>query len=647
MSHLVIARKWRPGLFEEVVGQQHVVKTLSNAVESGRVGHAYLFSGPRGVGKTTVARILAKCLNCEKGPTSTPCNECASCVGVKNGSSVDVLEIDAASNTGVDNIRELRENVRYAPSLSRHKVYIIDEVHMLSGAAFNALLKTLEEPPPHVIFVFATTEPHKIPLTIHSRCQRFDFRRIPLGEVNAHLKKVAVAEGVAIDDEAVYIITRESEGSLRDAQSLLEQVIAFAGEKVTGGDVSEVLGLMDRTLLLELLGVVLEKNPAKSMNTDEKIHDFGYDFKKVASELLEHVRDLIVVKVLSGEAGSSAGATLPELPDSELKKLKSLAENVSLDTLQLLFAVLSKGYEEVSRSSVPRFSLEMALLRAARLEDLTPVGELIETLEGLKNTSFEARGEGAGGAGAGDGADRGALAKDKGAGKGVTRLSKTQGHGSNKGAGARSTSVAGKDTARALSRESAPSETVAAAPTLGDEDPSAESVKGASTGINGGLDGGIADTEGLLDFVKQKNGRLHGILKSASPSLEGTVLRVVPGPEDIGFIKARTDAIETVCTEYLKRKVKLDIIEGGQAGEPRAMKTRAKETGLPAEASPELPSEVSAKAPSKSVSKGSPENSQGGSQGNSQKAANDDGLVNEARRILGARVIEDRRRGNV
>ncbi len=388
MSYQVIARKWRPSAFEEVVGQDHVVRTLSNAVSSGRIGHAYLFSGPRGVGKTTVARILAKCLNCSEGPTATPCRECAMCRAVANGSSVDVLEIDGASNTGVDNIRELRESVRYAPSHGRYKIYIIDEVHMLSESAFNALLKTLEEPPPHVIFIFATTEPHKIPLTIHSRCQRFDFRRIPLKKIGEHLGRIIREEGVKVEEDALYLIARESEGSLRDAQSLLEQVISFSGSEVGAGDVVDALGLMDRSVIFELTEAVLEKDAARCLNIVEKIHDFGYDLKKVSTELIEHIRDLVVIKV-SGD-GALAG-----LPEGEAKRLEALGECVGLERLQMLFGIFTRGYEEVVRSSTPRFSLEMMLVRASRLEDMKPVGELIARLEGLRHRSG-----GQGGAGA-------------------------------------------------------------------------------------------------------------------------------------------------------------------------------------------------------------------------------------------------------
>src|SRR5215468_8693962 len=240
MKYQVIARKFRPQVFNEVIGQSTIVRTLRNAIQTDRVGHAYLFSGPRGVGKTTTARILAKGLNCIKGPTTEPCGECASCVEIASAQSMDVLEIDGASNNGVDSVRELRDNARYAPSRDRYKIFIIDEVHMLSTAAFNALLKVLEEPPTHVVFIMATTERHKLPATILSRCQQFTFRTISALEIQSHLRQIADREGVKIDDRALSYIVKASEGSMRDAQSLLDQIIAFSGQEVVDEDVRDV-----------------------------------------------------------------------------------------------------------------------------------------------------------------------------------------------------------------------------------------------------------------------------------------------------------------------------------------------------------------------------------------------------------------------
>jgi len=278
-SYLVLARKWRPQLFEEVVGQRHITRTLQNAISQKRVAHAFLFTGARGVGKTSSARILAKALNCETGPRINPCNQCTNCQEVTRGTSMDVIEIDGASNRGIDEIRELRENVRYTPAKSRYKIYIIDEVHMLTKEAFNALLKTLEEPPPHVIFIFATTEPHKIPATILSRCQRYDFKRIPFREVIGSLKRIVEEEEIQISQRGFLAIAQESEGSLRDAESLLDQVIAYAGKNIRDEDIAEVLGLIDRKMLSDTIEAIADRDAERCMEVIEHVYHFGYDLQ--------------------------------------------------------------------------------------------------------------------------------------------------------------------------------------------------------------------------------------------------------------------------------------------------------------------------------------------------------------------------------
>src|SRR5512136_2782673 len=343
MSYLVLARKWRPQVFEEVVGQRPITQTLQNAISQNRVAHAFLFTGARGVGKTSTARILAKALNCENGPQINPCNHCTTCREISSGISMDVIEIDGASNRGIDEIRELRENVRYTPAKGRYKIYIIDEVHMLTPEAFNALLKTLEEPPPHVIFVFATTEPHKIPATILSRCQRYDFKRIPLREVIGSLRKIVEKEEIQISQRGLLSIAQESEGSLRDAQSLLDQVIAYAGKNIHDEDVAEVLGLIDRKMLSDTIEAIADRDVERCMKVIEHVYHFGYDLQHFCRELLQYLRNLILIKVSQHPEG------LVELPEEEFMLVKKQAEKFEFEQLNHLFTLLLKGEQETAQ----------------------------------------------------------------------------------------------------------------------------------------------------------------------------------------------------------------------------------------------------------------------------------------------------------
>ncbi len=378
-SYLVLARKWRPQLFEEVVGQRHITQTLQNAISQKRVAHAFLFTGARGVGKTSSARILAKALNCEKGLRMNPCNQCANCQEVTHGTSMDVIEIDGASNRGIDEIRELRENVRYTPAKSRYKVYIIDEVHMLTKEAFNALLKTLEEPPPHIIFIFATTEPHKIPATILSRCQRYDFKRIPLKEVIGSLKRIVEEEEIQISPGGLLSIALESEGSLRDAQSLLDQVIAYAGKNIHDEDIAEVLGLIDRKMLSDAIEAIGDRDVDRCMEVIERVYHFGYDLQHFSRELLQYLRNLILIKISQHPEG------LMELPEEEFMLLKKQAEKFKFDQLNHLFTLLLKGEQETAQSTFPRTMLEMTLIRMATLRPFLPIDEMMKKLEAIES----------------------------------------------------------------------------------------------------------------------------------------------------------------------------------------------------------------------------------------------------------------------
>jgi DNA polymerase-3 subunit gamma/tau len=377
-GYQVLARRLRPQTFEEVVGQEHVTRTLRSAVENGRVAHAFLFAGPRGVGKTTTARLLAKALNCERGPTPKPCNACSNCREITEGTAIDVLEMDGASNRGIDDAREINENVRYRAAKSRFKIYIIDEVHQLTKEAFNALLKTLEEPPPHVKFIFATTEPEKVLPTIVSRCQRYDFRRLAAAEIRDHLEAVVGREGIAISAEGLFLLAREADGSLRDSQSLLEQVVAFAGTTVGDQDLRDILGVADRTVLYDMAEAIVDRQPGRCLELVEQLYRFGYDARRFCRDLLEHLRNLTVAKLFGDEHLRA------DVPPGEIERVRLQAERRTAEDLQRLFRIMLQGDEEIGRSLHPKLVLEMTLVRLATLEALVPIDEILAKLTALE-----------------------------------------------------------------------------------------------------------------------------------------------------------------------------------------------------------------------------------------------------------------------
>ncbi|MFZ5481367.1 MAG: DNA polymerase III subunit gamma/tau [Myxococcota bacterium] len=371
--YVAIARKWRPQTLEEMVGQGHVTRTLKNAIAAGRIHHAFLFTGARGVGKTTAARALARALNCVRGPTAAPCGECGPCVEILAGNNTDVVEIDGASNNSVDDVRDLRDGVRYLPN-GRFRIYIIDEVHMLSKGAFNALLKTLEEPPPHVKFIFATTEVNKIPETILSRVQRFDFKRIPQATVVARLRQICDAEGIAISEAALRMVARAGEGSMRDAQSLLDQVISFGGEHPDDAQVAEILGLVDRSLLYQMLEGLLKSEPERCLDAIERVHDNGHEIAQFTGELMELVRNAALVALSEG------ARRFLDVPEEEKARLAALAEGVPAEQLARTFQVLVEVHDQVARASRPRMVLEMAVARLVAIRPALPIAPLVERL---------------------------------------------------------------------------------------------------------------------------------------------------------------------------------------------------------------------------------------------------------------------------
>lgn len=380
MSYQVIARKWRPKSFDELVGQSHVSQTLLNALRGDRLPHALLFTGPRGTGKTSSARILAKALRCPQAQDFIPCNSCSECIDISEGRSIDVIEIDGASNNGVEAVRELRDTVGYMPSSGKYKLYIIDEVHMLSTSAFNALLKTLEEPPAHVVFVMATTEVHKIPNTILSRCQRFDFRRIPLRRIADQLQHICKTEGIRVDENALWMVARQGDGSMRDSQSLLDQVITFCQGDITLQKVIEILGLTDRALLTNTVSALINRDSQALMGIVEKVSIAGLDPKVFIQDLLEELRHLLIIKMTPHKDRSQ----LVDLPQAEIELLERLAQNFSEEDIQLLFDMALKGGNDIPRSQEPRIILEMLLLRmgaAPRIRSLRKVLEDAPSLE--------------------------------------------------------------------------------------------------------------------------------------------------------------------------------------------------------------------------------------------------------------------------
>ncbi len=375
MAYLVLARKYRPQTFAEMAGQEHVVRTLSNALRSGQLAHAFLFTGPRGVGKTTSARLVAKALNCEKGPTAEPCGRCPPCLEIADGRSVDVVEIDAASNNGVDNVRDIVEAVKYRPARDRFKVFVVDEVHMLSTGAFNALLKTLEEPPPHVKFVLATTDVHKVPETIVSRCQRFDFRRLTQRQIVEQLRRVVEAEGLSLSDGALALVARGAEGGMRDALSTLDRVRAACGDRPSDAEVAEAVGAVDAAAVARICAGLLARDGGAVLAEVAALYERGLEMRRLAEEVVRHLRDVTLAKLVPGVA--------LDLPDVERREVLAQAEGASAAQLARLFDVAQRTVADVRMSEQPRFALEIGLLKGVFLAPGAEVSELLARLEQL------------------------------------------------------------------------------------------------------------------------------------------------------------------------------------------------------------------------------------------------------------------------
>ena len=376
MSYLVLARKWRPKTFDDLVGQDYITQTLKNAISTGKIAHAFIFSGPRGVGKTSSARIVAKALNCINGPTADPCSECSFCNEISEGKSLDVIEIDAASHTGVNDVREIIENIKYLPTSGKNKIYIIDEAHMLSQSAFNALLKTLEEPPPHVLFILATTEVHKIPVTILSRCQRYDFKKVAVDKIKEQLASITSKEKIKIQDETLYIIAQESDGSMRDALSLMDQLIATFGTDIKHEEALTILGILDRTLVRSSLDGILKKDPKFCIDVLNQAIEKGINPKRFAEDLLRSLRYALLIKTCGKESVS-------DISDEDKSSFEVLLKQESVETLENLFNLMLEGAENIQRSFYPQMALELILIKLSTLENIVPLEDIIKRLDSL------------------------------------------------------------------------------------------------------------------------------------------------------------------------------------------------------------------------------------------------------------------------
>lgn len=380
MTYIVLARRWRPQQFDDIIGQEHISKTLSNAIETGRIAHSFIFAGPRGVGKTTAARILAKALNCEKGPTPTPCNTCNICKSITKGSSLDVLEIDGASNRGIDEIRNLRENIRFTPSQGKYRIYIIDEVHMLTKEAFNALLKTLEEPPQHAIFVFATTEIHRVPATILSRCQRFDFKRILTKTIVDHLGKICKKEKITISGDALLQIAKKADGSMRDAQSILDQIISYSGNNISTEEVALALGIIDQDVFFKFTEYILKGDLKELLQACQNIYKDGYDLAEFLVGFEEHLRNLLVTKTLGNTDLLNISEHYNETYLSESKKFE---ENNLLRYIQQVGDIQNS----LKWTTQAQMKFEIGILKLAKMPTTLSIETLLEKIDLIKKKS--------------------------------------------------------------------------------------------------------------------------------------------------------------------------------------------------------------------------------------------------------------------
>jgi DNA polymerase-3 subunit gamma/tau len=588
-SHLVLARKWRPERFSDLVGQEHVTRTLMQALKSGRIAHAFLFTGIRGVGKTTAARILARCLDCAEGPTAEPCGNCAACHEIRAGTALDVVEIDGATYRKIDDARAIIENLGYRPARDRFKIYIIDEAHQLTDQAFNALLKTLEEPPPHVKFILATTEPQKMPETILSRLQRYDFRRIPFAVIRARLHELAGREGVEIDDNALTLLAREASGSMRDGERMLETAIASLGERISESELAAILGVASRTRIFEMIGAILDKDPATALRAVRELNQRGANLESLGGDLLEMVRNLAVAKL---PATSGPNVLLAELPDQEAAELQRLATKASTRDLMRLFRLMADAQEQLVRSSYPDLMLEMMMIRMATLAPVLDADELMRAIGAVGGSSS-----------AGD---------DTG-----NRLPATS----------RPPEIQAPSTRRVRSRaeESAPETSVSmtAAPSSTPAEPNSAPMRRVRFEGEVKADApprvmpapepppvssGAAELPDLRDFIRSRRAALAGFMEQgASLKIDGDLLTVTPRSDIyMRYLHDNRNVIGELASELYGRRIKVEMAGAGATG--TALPARLESPGeAAADSSPAQPTPADApdvKASAEGAAKG-------------------------------------------
>ncbi len=552
-SHLVLARKWRPERFSDLVGQEHVTRTLEQALKTGRIAHAFLFTGIRGVGKTTAARILARCLDCAKGPTAEPCGQCPACQEIRSGNALDVVEIDGATYRKIDDARAIIENLGYRPARDRFKIYIIDEAHQLTDQAFNALLKTLEEPPAHVKFILATTEPQKMPETILSRLQRYDFRRIPFAAIRNRLRELARREGIEVEDSALTLLAREAGGSMRDGERMLETAIASLGEKIRESELAPILGVASRSRIFEIAGAILRKEPAAALRAARELSQGGANLESLGRDLLETLRNVAVAK-LPGDSQN----LLADLPDHELAELQRLAEQASMRDLMRLFRLMADAQEQLARSACPDLILEMAMIRMATLAPVLDTDELLRAINRAGESGNGPSGEGTGR-------------------KSSLRTAQTDPASKRKARPTEPTpnSLRPGDKTTRFETSSEPEVTPAPLrqiPFEGDVKADAPRRASASTVDTG--DSGVADGRELpelRDFIRSRRAALAGFMEQgASLKIDGDLLTVFPRSDIyVRYLTDNRSAIADLASELYGRRIRVEI-SGNQsaAGSP-------------------------------------------------------------------------------